>query len=220
MRSIDASSSRYRIFNVAYLHCMVDGVTWRRTNHSCTNMEFDDDDIREIEFGGLCVVRIGLNRQVACDICQFPFTCWIFVRLLRKAVRVLQSNVLFICNSMLAQQWETRHRWPINNTAINIYIHIHAKCIKMHAYLFYTDHWAFRRCRWYVLVLVRWGGSDSCGSRFPGYYAYLDESKVRTCDADSNMGNCSISRCKCMDMSPLSSSGNSFKIWNWKNSIG
>lgn len=38
-----------------------------------------------------------------------------------------------------------------------------------------------------------------------------------TCDADSNIGNCRISRCRCIETSPRSSSGNSFKIWKKVN---
>jgi len=42
-----------------------------------------------------------------------------------------------------------------------------------------------------------------------------NESSFRhPCEADSNMGNCSISRCKCIDTSPRSSSGNSLSVWN------
>lgn len=37
-----------------------------------------------------------------------------------------------------------------------------------------------------------------------------------TCDADSNIGNCKISRCKCIETSPRSSSGNSFKIYKYR----
>lgn len=42
-----------------------------------------------------------------------------------------------------------------------------------------------------------------------------NESSFRQpCEADSKIGSCRISRCKCMDTSPLSSSGNSLSVWN------
>lgn len=40
-----------------------------------------------------------------------------------------------------------------------------------------------------------------------------------TCDADSNIGNCKISRCKCIETSPRSSSGNSFRIYKYREEI-
>lgn len=41
-----------------------------------------------------------------------------------------------------------------------------------------------------------------------------DNSFRHPCDADSKIGSCSISRCRCMETSPLSSSGNSLSVWN------
>lgn len=41
-----------------------------------------------------------------------------------------------------------------------------------------------------------------------------DSSLRQPCDADSKMGSCRISRCRCMDTSPRSSSGNSLRVWN------
>lgn len=41
------------------------------------------------------------------------------------------------------------------------------------------------------------------------------ELSTLTCDADSNIGSCKISRCKCIEISPRSSSGNSFRICKW-----